>query len=275
MESTLDGPGTSPLTAAAPVLIREALVYPYRDGLRFTFELFKAGGKQKAFNGALATPPTSTHEILSPQAYLQQQSVPPLELPDLKKAVGKAYLTYDVGSIGQFDVEAIAKQFADKATAKRIGPAWRGGIYWALNLKGTQPTKTGDLGIVFLSRWATSEKAEDFALLYSGATTKRFTNAEAAKRYHWHTEEGDVSTEVIGSSVLVMESLPPDVAARVRSLVVRSLESPTTKAAKVYPELSPRLMPALAAIQRLIFPDIVEGAVVATKSTHAAVDAQR
>jgi hypothetical protein len=267
METGLDAPGTSPLTASAPLLIREALVYPYRDGLRFTYELFKAGGKNLAFNGALARPPVSTFEVLTPASYLQKEAVPPLDLPDLRSALGKQYETYDIGSIGQFDIEIIAKQFADKATAKRIGPAWRGGIYLAVQQKDKTPAKTADLGIVFLSRWSTPEKAADFALLYSGATRMRFSGAEAQKGYHWRTEEGEISIAVMGTTVLVTESLPAEVAAKVRSAVAASLEHGDKKSASARPELAPRLIPALAVLRRLLLPRIHELATTGAKST--------
>jgi hypothetical protein len=254
METTLDGPGQAGLSATAPLLIREALVWPYRDGLRFTYELYKSGGKERAFAQALAKPPANTHEVLVPRTYLQGEPVAPLDLPDLKAALGKDFQTYDIGSIGQFDVEVIAKQFADKATAKRIGPGWRGGIYLAVTKRGSKPQTTGDLSVVFLSRWDSPDRAQDFALLYSGSTSKRFPNAKPDKignGYLWHTEEGDLSAEVMGTTALVMESLPAETATKVRAAVQKSIGVPTT-AVVAYEELGSRIMPSLAAIQHLI-----------------------
>jgi hypothetical protein len=274
MQTSLDGPGQGGLSASTPLLIREALIWPYRDGLNFTYELYKTGGKDRAFRQALMSPPADTHQVLVPEKYLLRESVPPLDIPDLKIALGKAYETYDIGSIGQFDVEVIAKQFADRATAKRIGPGWRGGIYMAVTAKGTNPHKTGDLGIIFLSRWDTPERAADFALLYSGATAKRFTDAVQDKGYLWHTTEGDISAEVIGNTVLVMESFPADVSAKIRATVQNSMnqpaKQPANKVAVHYPELGPQLMPSLAAIQQLILPQVVNVAreLIARRTAH-------
>ena len=271
MESTLDGPGQGGLSASAPLLIREALVWPYRDGLRFTYELYKAGGKERAFAQALANPPANTHEVLVPAAYLHREPPALLDLPDFKPVLGKEFQDYDIGSIGQFDIQVIAKQFADRATAKRIGQGWQGGIYLAVNKKETKPQNTGDLAIIFLSRWDTPERAQDFALLYSGATEKRFPNAKAAKPasgYLWHTDEGDISAEVLGTTVLVMESLPSEIAAKVRSIVGRSSTAPSKQVAS-YQELGPRIMPSLAAVQRLILQRQIE--IWMTKA-HGAVD---
>src|SRR3954470_18372415 len=46
-----DGEGMAVLTGA-PILLRESLTFPYRDGLVFIAELLKAGGKKKAFADA-------------------------------------------------------------------------------------------------------------------------------------------------------------------------------------------------------------------------------
>jgi hypothetical protein len=270
MQTTLDSPGQGGLGASTPLLIREALVFPYRDGLNFTYQLYQAGGKVQAFQQALTSPPVSTHQVLVPEAYLRHESIPPLDLPDFRANLRNGYENYDIGSIGQFDIEVIAKQFADRATAKRIGPGWRGGIYLAVNKKGAPPARTGDLSLVFLSRWDTPERAADFALLYSGATSKRFANAVQDKGYLWHTTEGDVSAEVIGDTVLVMESFPAGVASKLRVAVKNSLAKPGVQVTAFYPELAPRLLPSLAAVQQLISQRVINAAAEVTgpKSSH-------
>jgi hypothetical protein len=267
MESTLDGPGQGGLSATAPLLIREALVWPYRDGLRFTYELYRFGGKERAFAQALSRPPASTHEVLVPRAYLQAETVPGLAPPDLKSVFGKNYETYDIGSIGQFDIEVIAKQFADKATAKRIGPGWRGGIYVAVNRKGVKPKATADLGVVFLSRWDSSDRAEDFALLYTGAISKRFPKAVAGTGRIWHTDEGEISVQVIRTTVLVMESVPSDIAAKLLAEVQKGSPLPSRTTA-AYEELGVRLMPQLAGAQQSMFARGIAAALTVAKHAH-------
>ena len=78
----------SPMLERAPLMLRESLLYPYRDGLDFEQELLSAGGKSLAFNGAFKQPPQNTHEILDPADYLKRAVIPPLPIPDLRDALG-------------------------------------------------------------------------------------------------------------------------------------------------------------------------------------------
>jgi len=121
----------NPVFGQAPLLIRESMMFPYRYGLSFVQALLAKGGKQAAFDGALRRPPRSTHEIMYPAAYLKPDHVPPTRLPKLDSQLGKNYERYDVGSVGQFDVYIILKQFADEKLADQLTPDWRGGAYYA------------------------------------------------------------------------------------------------------------------------------------------------
>jgi len=121
----------NPLFDQAPLLIRESMMFPYRYGLGFVQALLAKGGKQAAFDGALRRPPRSSHEIMYPAAYLQPQPLPPTRLPRLDSEGGQGYQRYDVGSVGQFDVYIILKQFADEKLADQLTPEWRGGAYYA------------------------------------------------------------------------------------------------------------------------------------------------
>src|SRR5436309_8591395 len=165
----------SPMLERAPLMLRESLLYPYRDGLDFEQELLSAGGKSLAFNGAFKQPPQNTHEILDPADYLKRAVIPPLPIPDLRDALGKAYEKYDVGSVGEFDVSVILKQFSDNGASAKLAPAWRGGSYYAARKSGSSKTSIaiGDLAILYLSRWDSDNVAEQFARVYREGLTKR------------------------------------------------------------------------------------------------------
>jgi hypothetical protein len=270
MQSNMDSMGAIGSAGSAPLLIREAIVWSYRDGLKFTHELMKAGGKQRAFRDTLLSPPTNTRQVLSPASYLTNEIIAPLALPDLRTVLGKQYESYDVGSIGQFDIVVFAKEFADKATAARLAPSWRGGIYLAVNHKGVQPARTGDLGVIFLSKWSNAEQARAFADFYSSATPKRFTNVAAATT-KWKTEEGEVIIDVIGEHVLVIESLEPAVSAKVKAAIVESIRfGRPMKSAEYAPSLGIRLWSPISAIQQLwlqaVVPELAKRTAVQNRS---------
>ena len=214
--------GSATLTSA-PMLLRESLVFPYRDGLGFVQALLAKGGKKQAYAGALTHPPHDTHEILTPKSYLNKAQVPTMLLPNLKPAMGKEYERYDSGSVGQFDIVLLMKQFADDAAAKEMSPEWRGGIYYAARRTGSGNVKeasaTRDLGLVYLSKWSSAAAAKKFAGIYEHALKQKYAKV-IAKQGQWETDEGPVSIEVVGERVLVMEGFEERTAAAVRKIML-------------------------------------------------------
>src|SRR5205085_4322327 len=165
----------SPTLTSAPMLLRESLVFPYRDGLGFVQALLAQGGKNRAYSKALTQPPHDTHEILAPRSYLENTKIPWLLLPNLQPALGKQYERYDSGSVGQFDIVLLMKQFADEAAVKQLPPQWRGGIYYAVRspAAGKTALATKDLALVYLSKWASAATAKHFADIYEAALKQR------------------------------------------------------------------------------------------------------
>lgn len=210
----------SPMLERAPLMLRESLLYPYRDGLDFEQELLTAGGRSLAFPGAFKQPPQNTHEILDPSDYLKRATIPPLPIPDLRSTLGKSYEKYDVGSVGQFDVSVILKQFSDDKVSAKLATSWRGGSYYAarksVNAKST--ITTGDLAILYLSRWDSDSAAEQFARVYREGLSKRYKEvgkgqcvpADTCDRTIVPTEEGAVIIEHLpNSTVLITEGFEP------------------------------------------------------------------
>ena len=67
----------------APELLKNQLLSPYLDGMRFAHHLVHTGG-WRALDAAFADPPRSTEQLLHPEKYAQRRTDPPLavELPD-------------------------------------------------------------------------------------------------------------------------------------------------------------------------------------------------
>ena len=203
----------------APIFLKESLTFPYRYGLQFEAEVLRAEGKDKAFAGPFQNPPRTSRQIMEPKTYINGESIPPLPLPDFKK-IFKGYDRFDVGAIGEFDVDIIAEQYAGKEAAAHIYPNWRGGYYYSVRPKGNPQ---GMLGLIFVSRWASEKAAAEFAGIYAQGVAERYKNPQAAPgddlpadlkqirslggHHAWKTEEGDVVIDVQGDTVLVTESL--------------------------------------------------------------------
>jgi hypothetical protein len=116
---------------AAPRAVREALLFPYREGVQFVQALLARGGTA-ALDRAYRDPPTSTEQILHPARYLGPRDDPtPVQVPDLARALGPGWRTLEGGEIGELDVRLIVGQFLPRSDADAAAEGWDGGRYAA------------------------------------------------------------------------------------------------------------------------------------------------
>jgi hypothetical protein len=161
----------------APIILREAGTFPYKEGLIFEGEVLQEGDKQMAFAGVFARPPRNSHEVLQPRAYLNREALSAVHIPDLSDILHTQYEVYDAGDIGELDVRALLKQYATGRVADDLSSAWRGGAYTAFRktaaTAGGDPT-TADLALVYESHWKSPESAAYFARFYASTVSKRY-----------------------------------------------------------------------------------------------------
>src|SRR5437016_3353457 len=166
----------------APMLLREAGSFPYRDGLFFEADVLAKRGKEAAFQGVFAHPPRNTHEVFDSNAYLEHAKLPPMQIPDVRPLLSD-YEVFDAGSFGELDVRALLKQFGDKHGAEDFAAAWQGRSYVAFKRTqtGSQPTSlptTADVALLYVSHWRTTQAAEHFARFYATTVAWRYKNAK-------------------------------------------------------------------------------------------------
>jgi hypothetical protein len=220
-EGMLVGTADSPEFREAPIFLKEELTFPYRYGLDFEAELLRVGGKEKAFAATLGNPPRTTRQIMEPKTYLSGESLEPMRLPDFQRDF-KNYERFDVGAIGEFDVAILVDQYAGTEASHDLYPSWRGGYYYAARPKGDP---SAPLALVYVSRWASREKASAFAAIYAQSLANRYKHVHEVTQegkgssenlqklesltgtHTWLTEEGPVVIDVKGDGVLITESL--------------------------------------------------------------------
>jgi hypothetical protein len=227
-EETLTGtPGTKVFNEA-PIFMKESMTFPYSYGMEFIVKIMKEAGKQRAFEGVLKDPPHTTRQIMQPETYLTGEKIAPMPVPDFKRDF-KDYQKFDIGAMGEFDVAILIEQYVDKPASKRLYPDWRGGYYYAAHSKADL---NGPLGLLYVSRWSSADKAAEFAGIYADSLKQRYKKVSEAGdeknltdqnakpsdhalpvalkgRHVWNTEEGTVVVEEQGDIVLVSESLDP------------------------------------------------------------------
>ena len=135
MNEAMGDSSDSPTLANAPLVLQQSLIFPYVAGLNFVRAVWTAKGRHAAFAEMLDHPPSSTYEIMNPAIYLTHAPVPLLKMPDIHSLIDSQYRPYDIGVMGEFDVQLMAELFGGQAAANALAPAWRGGIYYTAQSK--------------------------------------------------------------------------------------------------------------------------------------------
>jgi hypothetical protein len=225
MESQMaNGTDDSTVFKDAPIFLRESLTFPYSYGMKFVVKLMEKGGKEKAYADVLANPPHTTRQIMQPETYMSGEKIEPMRVPEFKRDF-KDYVKFDIGAMGEFDVAVLIEQYAGKKLSERLYPEWRGGYYYAARPKNDAGAP---LAVLYVSRWASGEKAAEFAEIYARSLGQRYKKVEEVGklssrdfeerhskykidllqgRHSWTTNEGPVVIEQQGDTVLVSESL--------------------------------------------------------------------
>ncbi len=232
-QGMLVGTPDSPKFRDAPIFLKEELTFPYRYGLDFTAALLQAGGKELAYAGAFQDPPKTTREIMEPQTYLAHEKLPPMKMIDMERDF-ESYEPFDIGAMGEFDVDVLVEQYAGRDESTAIYPEWRGGYYFAGKPKAD---KSAPIAVLYVSRWSNAAKAAQFAAVYAKSLAQRYQKRQGLGadgkiaedtppadswrtlrgRHAWLTEEGVVVIEVRGDEILISESLDDDTTKRVEA----------------------------------------------------------
>jgi len=231
LKDTVSDTSNSPILARAPLLLQKSLLFPYSEGVVFEDALLVKGGKETAFTQALTRPPSSTFEILHPAAFLSHIPVPVLRLPDIHPLLESDYVPYDVGVMGEFDVQIITELFGGPQIADALTPEWRGGIYYAAQRKAAvtpeQRSSTASIGLLYESQWRNEDSARSFGHVYeeqlsrkySGLARRQKDEADDTERIY-STSEGDVLLCVSGVNVFISEGFPLPLARKLRDSIV-------------------------------------------------------
>ena len=231
LKDTLSDTGGSPMMARAPLLLQQSLLFPYSEGMSFEDAVLVKGGKEAAFGAVLANPPGSTFEILHPEAYMAHTPVPVLRLPDIHPLIDAEYTPYDVGVMGEFDVQILTELFGGDAIAAALTPEWRGGIYYAAQKRSAvtaeAKTSTASIGLLYESKWRNADSARSFLRVYADELPRKYsglvrrTKDEAdGNEQVYSTNEGDVLLTISGTGVFVSEGFPLELACKLRDSIV-------------------------------------------------------
>jgi len=258
MKDQVDDTSGSPVMARAPLLLQESLLFPYSDGLSFEQAILIKAGKEAAFAGVLANPPSSSFEIMHPDAFMEHAPVPVVRLPDIHPLLDPEYVPYDIGVMGELDVRILVELFGGREMADALAPAWNGGVYYAAQRKSAVTTaekgSTASLGLIYYSRWKNRDSARSFMRIYAAQIPRKYssvverTNDEADdNEMIFTTNEGDVLISLSGTGVFIGEGFDLNLARKLRDSIVNvQPEGPMKQASVPHQELSLSIAHVLA-----------------------------
>lgn len=138
-------------------LARERLEFPYREGMMFVSDVYRAGGFQLV-NLVYQAPPTTTEQVLHPEKYLAGEA--PRAFKKLPAQPGLTPISEDV--LGEFQTRVLLERCLDSRTAERAAAGWNGDRYTVM---------TGDNGALVLA-WSTAWDNENDAREFEAAVSK-------------------------------------------------------------------------------------------------------
>jgi len=159
----------TPMLKKAPPFIKDSLMFPYFDGLRFSMSVLRTGG-WGGFDAVFARPPADTQQIMHPELYRAAKVPAPLKV-DLPNGVpGGSWNKLEENAMGEFGWKEVLKQFSDEDQAKKVATAWDGDDYATYEQKDNKEK----LMLFTRVRFNTQETAFSFFEAYREALRKKY-----------------------------------------------------------------------------------------------------
>jgi hypothetical protein len=131
-------------------IVKKRLEFPYRDGMMFVSDVYRAGGFPLV-DKMYARPPRSTSQVLHPEKYLA--GIDPRPVADPKPP--KGYTLAAAGTMGELDSRVLLERCLDAETAERAATGWAGDRY-AVFVGADR-----HLATVWVSAWDSDKDAEE------------------------------------------------------------------------------------------------------------------
>lgn len=198
-----------PVFSLQPLYLREAMLFPYTQGMIFQQRVIERYGQQ-GFDRVFRTPPSSTQQVFDAESYFTERVPTEPKLPRFKL---RGFKRASRGDVGQFDHAVLLEQHIDERESERIAPLWRGGRYevWS---------NGDDSGAIlrYASDWADADAAKTYFDAYRRVLRSKWEGFEILKRSRRHFEGiGDNGRFIVtldGATVSSLEGLPDDYKSR-------------------------------------------------------------
>jgi hypothetical protein len=195
--------GDSPSMKKAPPFIKDALVFPYFAGMKFTAAALKPSG-WSALGQVFKNPPVSTQQIMHPALYKSGHVPEKVALPDIQPKLGKDWKKLDDNLMGEFGWKEVLKQYLGEDRAAPLAAGWDGDRYLVYE---HQPSKR--LLLVTRLHLVSGEQANRFFGQYSELLEKKHEKrADLFRRpnfFSFETPDGGVFLRCTATECLTLE----------------------------------------------------------------------
>ncbi len=194
-----------PVFSSQPLYIREAMLFPYTEGMIFQQRVIERYGQQ-GFDRVFRTAPMSTQQVLDPESYFVERVPSEPKLPRFRL---RGFKRASRGDVGQFDHAVLLEQHTSQHEAERVAPLWRGGRYeiWSNDDNSRAVLR-------YASDWADADAAREFFDAYRRVLRSKWERFEVSSRSRTRFEgSGDNGRFIVtlnGASVTSLEGLPED-----------------------------------------------------------------
>jgi hypothetical protein len=164
-----------PVFTKSPLYIRESLIFPYNEGLKFQDAVYREKG-MSAFDEVFRHAPSSTQQILHTAKYFANQTPTMPSLMRMEDAAGKEagrLKTSIDGSLGEFDISALLRQYGNDAEGRATASHWRGGFYRLYEHKSEKYPV-----LSHVVQWDSSEAAHAYFFLYQKVLRGKWKKVE-------------------------------------------------------------------------------------------------
>jgi hypothetical protein len=158
----------TPQLKKAPAFIKDALMFPYIDGLRFSAAILKPSGWD-GLPGIFTKPPTTTQQIMHPALYRSGKLPAAVALPAIEKSLEADWKKLEDNILGEFGWKEVLKEFLGPERATPLAAAWDGDRYITFEHKQTKR-----LLLITRERLSSEEQAQRFFGQYSEALEKKY-----------------------------------------------------------------------------------------------------
>src|SRR5438034_1168924 len=159
--------GNTPAMAKAPQFLKDALLFPYFTGMRFTKNALGQAGWDD-LPALFTKPPVSTQQIMHPELFRTGKAPAAVELPVSEKLLRGSWKRLDENALGEFGWKEVLQQFLGKDRAAPLAAEWAGDRYALF-----EDTSTKKLLLVYRLRLSSAEAAARFFGQYSEALEKK------------------------------------------------------------------------------------------------------